>query len=307
MLDLSRRHYPCEPAMNEEQRNVCLAPLTSWHIGGLAERYVVPSDLQALAGYLRQLPSDVSCTWLGLGSNVLIRDSGIKGAVISTRKLQALYQEADGTVFAGAGVACAKLARFCVALGMPKAAFLAGIPGTVGGALSMNAGAFGGQTWEWVKRVQIIRRTGDMDYREPSDYTIGYRTVHGRGFCLSQEAFLGAYFTFPVTTDERGADKIRALLRQRAESQPIGTFNCGSVFRNPTGDYAARLIEACGLKGFTIGQAMVSPKHANFIINCGQARSTDVEQLIAVMASQVHDRFGISLETEVRILGKQEE
>lgn len=289
-----------------EQCNVPLAPLTSWHIGGAAERYLCPSSSEVLSAYLQTLPEDVPCTWLGLGSNVLIRDGGIAGAVIVTRNLQNIDQAQDGTIFAEAGLTCAKLARFCTARGFPQAAFFAGIPGTVGGALAMNAGAFGSETWEWVKAVKIMNRRGETYFRDPSDYVIGYRSVALKGLLASQEAFLGAIFEFPSGVNENGADKIKILLRQRSESQPIGTLNCGSVYRNPPGDHAARLIEACALKGFQVGEAKVSSKHANFIINSGTARSDDVEKLMHVIESQVKDRFDISLHTEVKILGKKE-
>lgn len=290
-----------------EQRDVPLAPLTSWHIGGLAERYICPKNSESLADYLRSLPLDVPCTWLGLGSNVLIRDGGIRGAVIATRSLQTVFQEEDGTIFAEAGLTCAKLARYCTQLGFGEAAFFAGIPGTVGGALAMNAGAFGGETWEWVKAVKVINRQGEIFFRESSDYDIGYRSVVGRFVEQSQEAFLGAILKFPNSLSNDGSEKIKILLRKRSESQPIGTFNCGSVYRNPPGDHAARLIEACELKGYQIGNAMVSTKHANFIINCGQARSEDIEKLMNTIETQVKERFDVQLHTEVRILGEQEQ
>lgn len=290
----------------KEQRAVSLASLTSWRIGGLAERYISPANPEELADYLQVLPIETPCTWLGLGSNVLIRDGGILGAVINTRGLQMLHQESDGTVFAEAGVSCAKLARFCVARDFPDAAFFAGIPGTVGGALAMNAGAFGSETWEWVKLVKTINRQGEIYCRDITNYDVAYRHVMGRKEGQKQEAFLGAFFQFAARENEKGADKIKALLRKRSQLQPIGTFNCGSVYRNPPGDYAARLIEACELKGFQIGQAMVSPKHANFIINCGQARSEDVEALMQTIQEQVRDRFGITLYPEVRILGEKD-
>lgn len=291
--------------VDTEEKDVPLASLTSWHIGGGAERYICPSNSVVLSDYLRSLPDSVTCTWLGLGSNVLVRDGGIKGAVIATRKLQTL-QEEKGMIFAEAGLTCAKLARYGTARGFAQAAFFAGIPGTVGGALTMNAGAFGGETWEWVKAVKVINRQGEIRIREANEYTIGYRTVIGKDLSQNTEAFLGAYFSFPHSTNENGEDKIKALLRKRADSQPIGTFNCGSVYRNPPDDHAARLIEACELKGFKIGDAMVSPKHANFIINCGQASSEDVEQLMQTIEAQVKERFQINLHKEVRILGQKE-
>jgi UDP-N-acetylmuramate dehydrogenase len=280
-----------------------LAPLTSWHIGGPAERFYSPPDLPSLVNYMRDLPKTTPVTWLGLGSNVLIREGGIKGAVIGSRQLQQLASEADGTIVAQAGVTCAKLARFSSRLGYAKAAFFAGIPGTVGGALAMNAGAFGGETWEWVQAAQVMNREGECFYRLPEEYEIGYRSVKGKNPEQIDEVFIGAIFRFPHQSDSDGMEQIRALLRKRAETQPIGTLNCGSVYRNPPNDFAARLIEACNLKGYCVGDAMVSPKHANFIINCAQACAQDVETLMATIESEVQARFGISLHAEVKILG----
>ena len=282
-----------------------LAPLTSWHIGGVAERFFSATHVEALGQYIAALPETTPLTWLGLGSNVLIREAGIKGAVLGTRQLLELTQLKEGTVFAQAGVTCAKLARFSSRLGFPDAAFFAGIPGTVGGALAMNAGAFGGETWPWVKRVQMINRQGEIFYREPSEFKVGYRSVKGMQESQSNEAFVGAVFEFPFYEDSNGLQKIKELLRKRAQSQPIGTLNCGSVYRNPPNDFAARLIEACGLKGFQVGDAMVSPKHANFIINSGQACAQDVETIMSTIEKHVFEQFGISLQAEVKILGER--
>jgi UDP-N-acetylmuramate dehydrogenase len=295
-----------KPLVEGEEISKPLAPLTSWHIGGQAERYYCPNSQDALSHYLHLLPENTPLTWLGLGSNVLILDGGIKGAVIGTTDLQELYAQPDGTIVAQAGVACAKLARFCCKLGLPDAAFFAGIPGTVGGALSMNAGAFSGQTWEWVQQVIVMDRRGQIAYRSPKDFTIGYRSVKGLAEEQKDEAFVGAIFKFLHQPGVDGMQKIKELLRKRKQSQPIGTFNCGSVYRNPDGDFAARLIEECGLKGHTVGAAMVSPKHANFIINSGQALANDVETLMSTIESAVHSRFGIELKAEVRILGQRE-
>lgn len=294
-------------SVDEEQREISLAPFTSWHIGGVADRYFCPSGVARLSDYLQTLSNDTPCTWLGLGSNVLVRDGGVRGVVIATRHLQDLFLQEEKTVFAQAGLTCAKLARFSARQGFSEAAFFAGIPGTVGGALAMNAGAFGGETWEWVKAVQVINRQGETFYRTPDEYHIDYRHVVGKDACQKEEAFVGAVFHFPSETSDEGENKIKELLRKRSESQPIGTFNCGSVFRNPPGDYAARLIEASGLKGYQVGNAMVSLKHANFIINCGKARSEDVEILMNTIESEVNSRFGISLEREVKILGEKEQ
>lgn len=279
-----------------------LAALTSWHIGGCAKRFYMPPTVADLANYLPKLPQDMSCTWLGLGSNVLIPDEGIDGAIICTRQLQGLKQREDLCIEVQAGVTCAKLARFCSRLFLPDAAFFAGIPGTVGGALAMNAGAFGSETWEWVSQVEVINRQGKCFFRESSDFDVSYRSVKGKFFEQQTEYFVSAVLRFPLVPGIDGMAKIRELLRKRAQSQPIGTLNCGSVYRNPPGDFAARLIEACDLKGYRVGGAMVSPKHANFIINDENARASEILALMTLIELQVKDKFGISLQREVKIL-----
>ena len=289
------------PTFEGEQLNFPLAPLTSWHIGGQAERFYLPASVEALSNYLALLPQGTKLTWLGLGSNVLIRDNGIAGAVICTRKCQECYQREDGTFYVQAGVTCAKFARFATKLGYADAAFFAGIPGTIGGALAMNAGAWGAETWEWVQSVTLINRQGIILERAPNDYDIAYRSVLAKEH-NPDEAFMSAVFRFPHGSID-GMTKIRELLKKRSETQPIGTFNCGSVYRNPPGDFAARLIEACDLKGYRVGDAIISEKHANFIINCNHASAQDVETLMTTIESAVWARFNIKLQAEVRILG----
>lgn len=290
--------------MTEERRNQSLASLTSWRIGGVADRFIRPKSLEGLSVYLKALDPTLPITWLGLGSNVLIRDGGIKGAVISTLDLKQMGVKPSGEVWVQAGVPCAKFARFCCANGFSDAAFFAGIPGTMGGALAMNAGAFGGETWENVVALQVLSRQGELIDRLPAAYDVAYRHVVGKDPAQLLEAFVGATFRFTKTTQD-GLTDIRALLRKRQSQQPIGTFNCGSVFRNPPGDHAARLIEACGLKGYQIGGAIVSEKHANFIINTNNATAEDVEQLIETVQSTVLAKTGCQLIKEVRILGEK--
>lgn len=291
------------PLLPGEVFEEALAPWTSWRIGGRAERFYSPPTTELLAQYLNLLPAGTPVTWLGLGSNVLIRDAGIQGAVIGMRQMQGLHQQADGSIFAQAGVTCAKFARFCSRLGFPDAVFFAGIPGTIGGALAMNAGAFGGETWEWVESVTVMDRQGVSQVRLPSDYEIGYRSVKQK-MASEENVFVSGLFRFKHQANSDGMSNIKELLRKRSQSQPIGTWNCGSVYRNPPGDFAARLIEACQLKGYRVGDAMVSPKHANFIINCENASAHDVETLMNTIESSVLDKFGIRLHAEVKILGQ---
>lgn len=292
-----------------ERRDFSLAAMTSWHIGGPAEILIQPADSVGLSHYLKSLPQGTPVTWLGLGSNMLVRDQGVEGVVICTRSLTTLALQEDGSIYADAGVTCAKFARFCCKHGFEDGAFFAGIPGTIGGALAMNAGAFGGETWEWVEGLRVITQKGDILQREKNEYAIAYRTVSKQNSTandLDKEAFLGAFFRFPQKLSMDGLEKIKVLLRQRAQTQPIGTLNCGSVYRNPDKEFAARLIESCGLKGFKIGGAAVSEKHANFIINQDNASSNDIEQLMIEVEKTVYLKYQIKLEKEVKIIGKSD-
>ena len=277
-----------------------MAKHTSWHVGGPADVFFTPRDVMDLAAFMRQLPPVVPLFWIGLGSNLLVRDGGIRGAVISTHgALGALERSSATRIQAEAGVPCARIARQCVKWGLGPAEFFAGIPGTLGGALAMNAGAWGNATWNHVVEVDVLDRRGTRHTRQAADYDIGYRKVKGP----DNEWFIGARLEFERAPGVN-TDAIRELLDKRKQSQPIGEWSCGSVFINPPGDHAARLIESADLKGFRIGDASVSVKHANFIINHGRARAADVEALIAHVQRTVAKVHGIELCTEVRIVGE---
>jgi len=274
---------------------------TSWRIGGPADRYYQPADIDDLALFLSQLPKGETVYWLGLGSNLLVRDGGIRGTVIATSGVvNGLELTTENTVRAEAGVACAKVARFCARAGLSGAEFLAGIPGTMGGALAMNAGAFGGETWDVVVAAETMDQQGRRYRRARNVFDIAYRHVRG----AEGERFVAAHLQLDVdgAPDELQA-KIKSLLAKRGDSQPTSQPNAGSVFRNPEGDYAARLIEDCGLKGECEGAACVSEKHANFIINTGDALACDVERLIERVAQTVEAKHGVALQREVHIMG----
>jgi len=281
--------------------NESMARHTSWHVGGPADYFFEPKDRTDLANFLRALPVDVPLIWMGLGSNLLVRDGGIRGAVICLhRALGALERRGSHEVWCEAGVPCARLARQCVRWQLGPAEFFAGIPGTLGGALAMNAGAFGGETWQHVMEVEVMDRQGCGRVRAAAEYQIRYRHVTAPA---NDEAFLSARLRFEPQSTAK-LDDIRDLLVERKAKQPIGEWSCGSVFTNPSGQHAAQLIEACGLKGLRQGGAVVSEKHANFILNEGEASAADLEQLIARVQKTVHERFGIALQTEVRIVGE---
>ncbi|MFW2372999.1 MAG: UDP-N-acetylmuramate dehydrogenase [Gammaproteobacteria bacterium] len=274
---------------------------TTWRVGGPADRFYTPADREDLAQLLKSMPLDEPVFWLGLGSNLLVRDGGIRGTVIALKgSLSEIQLLDDCRLEVGAGATCAKLARFCSKNNLLGGEFCAGIPGLVGGALAMNAGAFGGETWRCVESVMTMDRQGRLHQRSAKDYDIGYRTVIGH----EQEWFVSAVFQFQAGDGEQAARQVRQLLDKRAETQPTGLPSCGSVFRNPQDNYAAKLIEQAGLKGHRIGAAEVSPKHANFIINTGDARAEDVEALIKYVQAQVKQQSGIELHTEVRVVGE---
>jgi len=273
---------------------------TSWRVGGTADIFYVPADLSDLQYYLASLAPDTVVNWVGLGSNMLVRDGGIRGVVIAPlNALRVLQSGRGGEVYAEIGVTSAKLAKFANRQGLARADFFAGIPGTVGGALAMNAGAFGGETWSFVERLIMINRQGALIERSASEFEVGYRRVSQ----FYDEWFAAAYFNFPARTSESESD-IRQLLQKRNDSQPIGLPSCGSVFKNPVGQHAAQLIESAGLKGYVLGNASVSDKHANFIISNEHTRAADIEALIAHVQREVEDKFKLRLETEVRILGE---
>ncbi len=277
-----------------------LSKYTSWHVGGPADLLFTPRDVTDLSSFLRQLPPTMPLLWIGLGSNLLVRDGGVRGAVVSMNgALQSLERVSATRIYAQAGVPCAKLARQCVKWGLGPAEFFAGIPGTLGGALAMNAGAWDGETWRHVLEVDVIDRRGVRRTRPASDYEIAYRQVRGPG----EEWFIAARLEFERRPGVNHV-AIQELLERRRASQPIGEWSCGSVFTNPPGEHAGRLIEKSGLKGFRIGDASVSDKHANFIINHGAARAADIEALIGHVQRTVAELHHVELKTEVRIVGE---
>jgi len=318
-----------QPGLRGELRqHEPMARHTSWRAGGAVDRAYLPADLADIAAFLRSQPADEPIYLVGLGSNLLVRDRGLRGTVILThRALGAIrlgrVEQGHGEIYAEAGVASPKVARFAAIHGFRGAEFLAGIPGTVGGALAMNAGCFGGETWKIVERVVTIDRGGTLRERWPEDYEIDYRhvrlknegaTMNAEGtdqgrpssFALhaSEEWFVAATFRLPSGDTQSSRRIIKGLLQKRLATQPLEQPNAGSVFRNPPGEYAARLIEACGLKGYAIGGAQISAKHANFIVNAGEASAADIERLIELAERGVKERFGIALEREVCIVGE---
>ncbi|TCV83017.1 UDP-N-acetylmuramate dehydrogenase [Sulfurirhabdus autotrophica] len=320
---VSPAYFNVEPSglRGELRQNEPMQKHTSWRAGGVADQVYIPADLADLSTFLRNLPKDEAVHMVGLGSNLLVRDGGLRGTVILVHgalKRICIEQRKNGfattlgenidLVYAEAGVASPKVARYAARHNLVGAEFLAGIPGTVGGALAMNAGCYGAETWEVVAKVLTLNRNGELHKRMPADYEISYRHVlqkmSGDNVPLAREWYVGAWFKLPKGDGEASLAKIKSLLQKRIASQPLNMPNAGSVFRNPEGDYAARLIEDTGLKGVAIGGAMVSTKHANFIVNTGSATATDIEMLIDKVQEAVNAKHGIQLVREVRIVGE---
>ena len=284
-----------------------MARHVSWRTGGAAERFYVPADLEDLSAFLAQVGPEEPLLFVGLGSNLLVRDGGFKGTVVLLHSSARRPELVLGCVYAEAGVASPKVARFAALNNLAGAEFLAGVPGTVGGALAMNAGCHGAETWDIVERAVTIDRTGRLHSRSKEEFQIGYRhcALKGEGTLGGTEWFVAAYFRLSTGDGEASRAKMKDFLSRRIETQPLQLPNAGSVFRNPIGDHAARLIESCGLKGLERGGARVSEKHANFIVNPhGKARASDIEWLIETVRSTVREKTGIELLSEVRIVGE---
>ena len=274
--------------LNEPMSKHC-----SLRTGGQTSQFFVPQDEAALSIFLKN--NKTQLLFVGLGSNLLVRDKGFDGTTIHTKNFNSLDISKD-FIDSGAGTSLAKLSRFSQANLKYGAEFLSAIPGSVGGALAMNAGAFGSEIWQYVVSVKTINLTGDIQERFPSNYKINYRSVIHH---FSGEFFISARFNFDLKQPQ---DNVRDLLHKRNSTQPIGLASCGSVFKNPKDTYAAKLIESSGLKGFCIGGACVSEKHANYIINQNNASAMDIENLIAHIQNTIKDKHNVELETEIIII-----
>lgn len=287
------------------RHNEPMARHVSWRAGGPAAHSYEPADLDDLCNFLSRLRRDEPVLFVGLGSNLLVRDGGYVGTVVLTHgALDVLRREDDGLFYVEAGVASPKLARFVARQQCEGAEFLAGIPGTLGGALAMNAGCHGSETWSCVDRVMTVDRYGKKQVRHPSEFNVAYRHVGLKAAC--DEWFVAAWMKFPEGDGALALARIKALLERRMATQPLHQPNAGSVFRNPPGDHAARLIEQTGLKGFELEGARVSEIHANFVVNPGNAASASaIEMLIGRIQTEVHEKYAIRLSPEVRIVGEK--
>jgi UDP-N-acetylmuramate dehydrogenase len=283
------------------RHHVSMADYCSWRAGGAARSFYEPVDLADLGLFLARLPPEEPLLFIGLGSNLLVRDGGFAGTVIQMRALpDVLAREGERGVHAGAGITLSKLARLCAREGLAGGEFLGGIPGTVGGALAMNAGAHGGETWPLVRAVETMDRQGVLRLRPAGDFQPAYRSVQRP----ADEWFVAAHFEFAPGDPAVLQGRLKELIARRNASQPTTQASCGSVFRNPPGDYAGRLIEQAGLKGRRSGGAQISDKHANFIVTERGATAADIECLIGAAQTAVSGRFGVALHPEAVIVGE---
>ena len=289
---MSKQAYNC-------YYNELLSKHTAWKVGGPADIFFTPQNRDDLSNFLKSNHGK-QITWLGNGTNVLVRDGGIRGAVISTKKsIDKINMETKNSCRVEAGASCMDLALFAEKNQLGPAAFFSGIPGSIGGALTMNAGSFGMETWDLVKEVEVINEKGDISFIEKESFDIAYRkvTFPFRLWFLSCSMFLSS-------DEETTKDNLIELRNQRIKTQPLSQDTCGSVFKNPPGNYAGALIEGSGLKGFKIGSASISEKHANFIVNEGGATAHDIENLINHTRQVVKKNYDIDLQPEVRIIGE---
>jgi len=303
--------------MNKKQRSALVGILsegigfnypmdryTTFRVGGKAEAVCFPSELTLLQQTVSYLHDEgIPYLIVGKGSNLLVRDSGIKGVVIMLRGSLAAVERCDAgdnILLAGGGLAIAELLSYCGVEGLAGLEFLAGIPGSVGGAVFMNAGAFEKEIGGMVQEIRVVTGTGDLETMPGSQLNFSYRSsslpegsvIHGIKFSLNRD------------NRDKVSGRIAEYLIERRQRQPLDMPSAGSVFRNPPGDYAGRLIEKAGLKGKRIGGAMISQKHANFIVNTGGAKAEDVIALIDLARNKVKEETGIMLETEIRIVGE---
>ncbi len=282
--------------------NEPLAKYSTFKIGGLADIYLEPANIDELLNLIKYLKGKgVDFIILGNGSNVLISDEGFRGAVINLEFGLNFIRIEDEYVVAGAGVKLARFVDFCIENGFKGVEMLAGIPGTLGGAIIMNAGAYSGEISDYLVDVDVIRNF-ELIRLEKRECGFGYRTSN-----LTNDIVVRARFKFPSGDIEEMKKIRRKILIRRNQTQPVNFPNAGSIFKNPPGNFAGKLIEEAGLKGVQIGDAQISEKHANFIINKGNATAKDVLELIKLAQSKVYEKFGMKLELEIRLIGFKNE
>ncbi|MBC8144687.1 MAG: UDP-N-acetylmuramate dehydrogenase [bacterium] len=292
-LDDIRKSFRGRVAVNEP-----LEKYTTFRIGGPADIYLEPVDKDDAVALIVHLRRDkVPFFLMGNGSNILIADEGIRGAVVNLEHGFNYVTADDDVIKAGAGIKLAKFVDYCIGRGCSGAEMLAGIPGTLGGAVIMNAGAYGGEISDHMLSIEIIRESTLMTIGK-DQAGFAYRTSS-----LTRDVVLEASFRLPSGSKDEMKTIRRETMLKRNSSQPVQFPNAGSIFKNPPGDFAARLIQESGLKGRRVGNAEISELHANFIINCGGASAHDVIELAAIARDEVKRMFDIELELEVKPVG----
>lgn len=293
----------------EVKLNEALAAHTSFHIGGPADAMVFPEDTDDLAMLLREVREQrLAYVVLGGGTNLLVRDGGFRGVVISLRRLAGInvtreYRSIGGAyavVVAGAGAHLPGLLNFALEKGLTGLEFAAGIPGTVGGALCMNAGTAHGEIGDVIDSVTLLSPAGDIVIRHRDEMAFGYR----QAFVPEGQVIVDCKMILRQGEKDRIRARVKADLEKRKERQPLGLPSAGSVFKNPLDEAAGKLIERAGLKGLTVGRAQVSEKHANFIVNLGGARAADVLKLMDLIKERVLEVHRVRLEPEIKIIGE---
>ena len=282
------------------RENVSLKDYNTWKIGGKAEYFYEPSDIKDLKLFL-ELLQNTPVTFLGNGSNVLIRDGGISGCVMCLKNTLNNYFIKDEEYIFEAGLSCMKMAQITAKENYEGLEHLCGIPGSLGGALAMNAGCYGGNIWDHVSTVSLINNDGEIINKNKNDFIIGYRNTS----LEENNFFISAVFKLKKNKLKNSLEKIKEFLQDRRSKQPTGLLSCGSVFKNPKNLYAAKLIESIGLKGYKIGGACISEKHANFIISDKSTKSIDIEKLINFTQKEVFKKKEVILETEVKFIGNK--
>ena len=282
------------------RRDVALAPLTWFRVGGPAELVFRPADAEDLAGFLAALSPEIPVTPVGVASNLLVRDGGMKGVVIRFGGELARVEPVGEEIVAGPGALDQRVAQVAQRAGQSGLEFMIGIPGTVGGAVRMNAGAFGGETGPHVRLVEALGREGRLHRLDSGRITFAYRRSSLPADWIVTRVHLATETGDPAAIASR-MDAIRA---EREAAQPLRVATGGSTFKNPDGHKAWRLIDEAGCRGLRLGGAMVSEKHCNFLINTGSASAADIEALGELVRRRVHESSGVELDWEIHRVGR---
>lgn len=283
------------------RENYNLSNVTWFNVGGPADVLFKPLDVEDLSFFLKEKLPQVPYIILGVGSNLLVRDAGIRGVVIRLGREFATISHDDNILIAGAGALDVNVSKYCAHHSLEGLEFLSGIPGVIGAALAMNAGAYGKETADCLIKAEAIDKNGNLVTLTNKDFGFKYR-----GNSLSNDLiFTKAYFQVQPGNKEEIEAKITQIQKQREESQPIKSRTGGSTFKNPLDRKAWELIDQAGCRGLRLGDAIISEKHCNFLINLSDATATELEDLGEMVRKKVFERFGVMLEWEIKIIGER--